>query len=265
MTLENRHYKDEIQDLIDDRLDESLRGEVEDHLETCEACRNERQNLQWVKEQLRTKVEIREVPPDVQAAVAKALDDEDRETTPAPSPWWKRHPIAVAASILLVFLAVLSALFLQEPDLPSAAAADFRHYRQGDIALERTTESTTELESFFRQQGISFETRVFDLGMMDYAVVGGRVLDLAGRQSAFFVYRSSDGKTLVCRMYEGHTRELPTGAELRENDDIVFHIYRDGDVTTVFWQEGDVTCVLVSDIAAEEVIQLAFAKAVKIL
>ena len=73
MTLDNRHYKDEIQDLIDGRLDERLRGEVEDHLETCEACRNERRNLEWVKEQLRTKVETRELPSDVQAAITNAL------------------------------------------------------------------------------------------------------------------------------------------------------------------------------------------------
>jgi hypothetical protein len=32
----------------------------------------------------------------------------------------------------------------------------------------------------------------------------------------------------------------------------------------VFWQEGDVVCVLSSDAPSEAVIQLAFAKAVKV-
>ncbi len=35
-------------------------------------------------------------------------------------------------------------------------------------------------------------------------------------------------------------------------------------LTVVFWQEGAVTCVLTSDISPEEVVQLAFAKAVKV-
>ena len=35
----------------------------------------------------------------------------------------------------------------------------------------------------------------------------------------------------------------------------------EGGLTAVFWQEGAVVCVLVSDIETEEVVQLAFAKA----
>jgi hypothetical protein len=37
---------------------------------------------------------------------------------------------------------------------------------------------------------------------------------------------------------------------------------RDG-VTSVFWQEGTVVCVLASDLPREEVVQLAYAKAMK--
>ena len=54
------------------------------------------------------------------------------------------------------------------------------------------------------------------------------------------------------------------GATLRENKGIRFYIYRVNGLTAAFWQEGAVTCVLTSDIASEEVIQLAFAKAVKV-
>jgi hypothetical protein len=43
-----------------------------------------------------------------------------------------------------------------------------------------------------------------------------------------------------------------------------FLIYRRGALTLVFWQEGDVICVLASDIAPEAAVALAFAKAVKL-
>jgi hypothetical protein len=40
-----------------------------------------------------------------------------------------------------------------------------------------------------------------------------------------------------------------------------FVIYERRGVTLVFWMEGDVMCVLSSDIGREEVVGLAFAKA----
>jgi hypothetical protein len=65
-------------------------------------------------------------------------------------------------------------------------------------------------------------------------------------------------------MYAGTVAALPAGAVERENKGIRFYIYEKKDLTMVFWQEGTVVCVLASDIGAEQVIQLAFAKAMKI-
>ncbi|MGH9847469.1 MAG: hypothetical protein ACREEM_52925, partial [Blastocatellia bacterium] len=96
-------------------------------------------------------------------------------------------------------------------------------------------------------------------------LVGGRVHQLTNRQSALFVYRGKDNRILICQMYPGQVTELPSsGASLRENKGTRFYIYRVNGLTVVFWQEGAVTCVLTSDSNPEEVIQLAFAKAVKI-
>ena len=121
------------------------------------------------------------------------------------------------------------------------------------------------LERFFSTSGIAFNTRVFDLAMMNYRLVGGRAHQLLKRQSALFVYRGKANQLLLCQMYPGPVTELPTaGAILRENKGIRFYIYRVNGLTIAFWQEGTVTCVLASDIAPEEVIQLAFAKAMKV-
>ena len=81
------------------------------------------------------------------------------------------------------------------------------------------------------------------------------------RSRALFVYRGPANEKLVCQMFVGQVDELPKGATLRENKGIKFYTYQSNGVTAVFWQEGTVVCVLVSDIAPEEVVQLAFAKA----
>lgn len=63
-------------------------------------------------------------------------------------------------------------------------------------------------------------------------------------------------------MYEGNVRDLSGAPEVRRRGNFTFLVYRMRDRTQVFWQEGNV-CVLVSDIPGEDVIQLAFAKAMK--
>ena len=57
---------------------------------------------------------------------------------------------------------------------------------------------------------------------------------------------------------------MPPPDETRDHEGIRFRIYRRGELTLAFWQEGDVLCVLASDADSEHVIQLAFAKAVKV-
>jgi len=148
--------------------------------------------------------------------------------------------------------------------LPSKVAQDFRDYKNGKLALTLKTQDPEEMETFFAEEGVSFKTRVFDLGMMNYRLLGGRVHQLIHRHSAFFVYNGEDGNILVCQMYLGRINDLPAGALRRENKGIQFYIYRMNGLTVAFWQEGTVTCVLTSDIVSEELLQLAFAKAVKV-
>jgi hypothetical protein len=149
--------------------------------------------------------------------------------------------------------------------LPAAVERDFRAHQAGTLPLSLRTGEVGEMERFFSTSGLAFDTRVFDLGMMNYRLAGGRVHQLAGRPSALFAYQGKDGQVLLCQMYPGSAAELPPeGAALRENNGIRFNAYRLNGLTAVFWHEGSVVCVLASDIEPEEVIQLAFAKAVKI-
>ena len=102
-----------------------------------------------------------------------------------------------------------------------------------------------DLERAFAAQDLGFDTRVFDLAMMDYRVVGGRVHRLAGRPSALFVYQQAATRArLLCQMYAGVMDELPATGEVLEHRGIRFQVYRSGGVTAVFWPEGPIICVL---------------------
>jgi anti-sigma factor RsiW len=252
---DTRHFDDEIQDLLDGRLGEAERTQIEEHLAACEACSAARDRLVAVKTAAWRALRAQEVPSRVSAAIAAALDLEQS------APRRRRWRIAAAAVALAAIAGLV--MLVRRPALPDAAASDFARIADGTLALETSTSDAATLERFFETRGIPFRTRVLDLGMMGYRLIGGRIQSLAGRRSALFVYRGPEGRLLVCEMYLGTLEELPDDARRFEHGGFEFLAYRRGGSTQVFWQEGEVTCVLVSDAPLEEVVSLAKAKAMK--
>ena len=264
MPIPPRHFAEELDALLDGRLDAGARAEVEAHLDGCARCRREMEALRWTKTFAAGRFAAPDAPADLREKILRSLRAQavaDVVIAP-PLSVWRRHAFALACAAAILLAAVVAGLVVfRRPSLPAAVAADFTAYRSHELALDATTGDVKEMEAFFASQGVPFDTRVFDLGMMDYRLVGGRVHRLGGAASALFVYRGKAGEELLCQMFAGRVASLPAGAERRENKGIEFYVYRSGGKTAVFWQEGAIVCVLVSDIAPEKVVQLAFAKA----
>src|SRR5213593_121160 len=251
---------EEIQDFADGRLTPARREDLEAHLATCPQCARELEKLRWVKEGT-ARLPMHEPPPDLPARIAQALDREDRRGSHA-SPL--RRYLLPAAGVLAAAAAVVILVSRGPRDLPSAVARDFAAYGRAVLSLDTASSNGPALERYFARHGLAFRTRVFDLGMMGYRLVGARLHRLDGRPSALFAYRGAADRTLVCQMFEGSLHELPQGGEARVHDGIEFRIFQEHGLTIVFWMEGSVVCVLVSDAPGEAVVQLAYAKAVKV-
>lgn len=248
------HYRDELQELLDRRLDAEREREVRSHLDGCPECRQELEALGWVKG-LMAAVPEQPLALDLEAAIRQRLDAEDRR-----SPLPRRAFLAAAAS-LVVGAATAWWIRRSRETLPAAVARDYALFRTGGLPLEVRSARPEEIEGLFRERGIAFRTRVLDLAMMRYELEGGRAHRLGGRPSALFVYRGPGARTLVCQMYEGRLDELPPADEVREHSGFRFEIYSRPPVTLVFWQEGSVVCVLAGDFDGEEIVALAFEKA----
>ena len=262
MAVDEQHPREAIKDLLDGRIDAQTRGDVESHLSRCEQCREELEGLRAVKRVVAEHFEAQQAPESLRASVLAALDKEDAAAQARGGTRYRPLRLALAFGLPLLLVAIAAWLYALRPaDLPSLVAHDDGDFKARVVELGSRTDDGAELESFFRRQGIEFETRVFDLGMMGYRLVGGRVHELAGDPSAAFVYRGPDGQYLLCQMFRGRPEQLPEADEVREHNGIRFHIYRKDGVTLAFWKEGSVLCVLASDIDSEELIQLAFAKA----
>jgi len=140
---------------------------------------------------------------------------------------------------------------------------DFVAYGAAKLTLDTASADGPALERYFSRRGLAFRTRLFDLRMIGYNLIGGRVHRLNRRPSALFAYRGPNGQKLVCEMYEGRTADLPSGGEAVSHGGIEFRIFRRQGFTMVFWQEGPVVCVLVSNAPTQDVVAFAYAKAAK--
>ena len=71
-----RHFKDELQDFLDGRLDAALSSEVQHHLETCETCRREYAALYWTKQVAAQRCAAAPAPADLRASILHSLRTE---------------------------------------------------------------------------------------------------------------------------------------------------------------------------------------------
>jgi anti-sigma factor RsiW len=255
------HDGEKIQALLDGALSGEESARVTAHVETCASCGNELRAMRWVKSVAAGASEI-PLPGGLRETVRRALELEERRgrRVGLRSVGWRLAAVLVVAS----GAAIATKAFFTDPDAPRRAARDFRAVRSGELQLLVRTTDDARLERFFEEARMPFAPRVIDLSMQSYRVAGGTVQAFLGSASTLVAYESEGGALVICQMYEGDVRELPRGAELRVHDGIEFYVFRRDGLTAVFWQEGAVTCVLTSDIDAETLIRLAFAKAIKV-
>jgi anti-sigma factor RsiW len=164
---------------------------------------------------------------------------------------------AAAAAVVAVF-------FLARPqrtDPFSQAARDWKSWKSGTLHLEIRSENPAALSRFFSERGIGFPVAAASLKIPGYRLIGARVHSLAGRPSAFSVYRGRDGEILVCQMYEGPLGVLPAGSRVVESGGVRVHAFERSNLSVVLWQDGPIVCALVSDGAFEDVVRLALARA----
>jgi anti-sigma factor RsiW len=265
---ERPHFDLELQDLLDARLGPAEEARVRTHVNECAQCRSELEQLRRGRDFARS-LSATELSADLLADVVRQLD--------SAAPRERRRAISRRRLVLYGLSAAAAGLFAaiyarRGRDLPGEVIETFERFKTGRGSLDLTTSDPVRLEQFF-QNRLAFHTRVFDLGMMGYSLIGGRIGSLAGRPTASYVYAGPDGRRLQCQMYLGTTAELPSPSERRVDKGTTFLIYSrnaflgsavSGSAhTAVFWSEGDVVCVLVSDVPAEDTIALAIAKAAK--
>ena len=284
------HPEETLQDYVDGRLSGAAAAQVQAHLDDCAACRAVRDELVAARDAAATLRVDAPMPADLLASVQRALDAEvgrpavvtttaepaagasgapSADLTVIPSEatrarwaatrrrrWWA---VAAAAAALVAYLMLGNRT--APLDVPAQAARDLGAVGSRSLPLEMQTSDAAALERYFADAPNGPRVRVIDLGMTGIPLDGGVRHTIGGRPSALYSYRTPSGARLVCQMYAGRLSDLPPPDSARDNNGFHFQVYTRGAVTVVFWQEGDLVCVLASELPAGEVIALAFAKA----
>ena len=252
------HWSERIDDLVTGELPQGQREELERHLSSCEACQAELDALRALRGATRQLAAATAVPAGLDAAVRAGLDSAPRVS---PRPARARGTwLALAAAVVIAAAAVVWFRAPAAEDLPGAAIRSYQLHRVGQLPLAVKTVDEGVLQRFFERQ-LDFPARVIDLRMMEYGLIGGRVHELQGRPTALYVYRGPDGRVVLCQMLLGALEELPPADETYEERGFTFRVYRRGGRPAVFWLEGQVLCILVSDMPSPELLALAREKA----
>lgn len=260
MSERSGHPGVRLQELLDGRLTGEERASVERHLVECRGCRAELAALRWTRERMAALSTV-PAPPGLAARVREALDAEDAAAGRR-LPLW----LPLAAAALVIALVTVPLWWARRADAVDEVREDLAAVVAGTVGLEARSLTASELEAWFAGRGIPFEVRVFDLGGMAFDLVGGRVGRVGGAPSALFAYRGPQGALVVCQMYPGTLPAAESPGEIHVRDDgVEFVTVRREGAVLVFWEEGEVICVLASEELPEDQVRaLAFAKAVRV-
>jgi anti-sigma factor RsiW len=256
------HPVDRLVDLVDDRLGDVEAADVRQHLAACAECRRE---LEWItagQSAARLARQNDTAPADVRSRLTTALDDLDAAAASAGRARVSRRAmwagLATAAALVLYVVGPWRA---RTGDPVDRARAQYVALRGNATALTMRTSDAGTLERYFNQSTGGPRIRVIDLGMMGWTIEGGLKGGAGNVPVAVYAYRSSTGADLVCQMYPGRLTDLPEADDVRRENGFEFRTYTRAGTTLVFWQEGELVCVLAADLPTAEVVALAVAKA----
>src|SRR5712692_2049656 len=184
--MTEEHFDLELQDLLDGRLAPAERARVQAHVDGCARCQAELEDVRRGRELARRGLSSADLPPGLLGDLLKRID----AATPSAhrAALGRRRFLAYGAGAVAAGL--LAVVYLRRRrDLPSEAIEAYQAFQAGGRSLEVTTSDPAVLERFF-QTHLAFRTRVFDLAMMNYRLIGGRTDQLSGRETALYMYAS---------------------------------------------------------------------------
>jgi len=261
----------EAEDLITALVDGELAGPeqeaLESHLRGCAHCREVLAQEKVVRQKIRGHAAALSAPTSLRQ---KILADERHFPERSPS-WWDnlwRRPVLAAGAIAGLILAIALPTFfaLKPPNAPLAAAAleTYDRFARGELPVERTENPKEVVAQLTKAVGGEFHPMGYDFSTVDLKPVAGLVREINGRKILIAIYQGPGG-TLFCYTFFGSEADAPADAArfVDAAQKMSFYAFSQGKVNAVLHREGQIICILASEMPMDNLLALARSKARK--
>ena len=262
---------EEAQELITALVDRELldpeRGSLESHLRQCSHCRFTVEQEQLVKQMIHSRAERMRAPGELRDRIIadRRIFPEKSGTRRRGLPWLLPNLARPALAAALLLTIALPAFFLLKPagePIAAVALETYDLFAKGELSVRRTDNPDEIVEQLTREVGGHFHPMGYDLTSMHLRPVAGLVREIQGRKILVAIYQGTGG-TLFCYTFFGSEKDAPPSAAkfFDPVKKMNFYSFSRGGVNAVFHREGEIICILASEMPMEELLALAKSKA----
>lgn len=264
---------DEAQELItalvDQELDQAKRLTLEAHLKECAGCRL------GFEEELALKQKIRRAGARMHAPALlrdKILSDRRifRAKRRSARQWletlWPASPVYQSALALTVLvLLIVPAYYLSNrisQPVALAALESYDLFARGQLPVQPAQTSDQIVRELTQAVGGRFHPMGYDLSAVNLRPVAGVLRETNGRKILVAIYQG-EGGSLLCYTFLGSEADAPPNSARFFDSDMKmnFYAFSRAGINAVLHREGDVICILASEMPMDELLALVKSKA----
>jgi hypothetical protein len=251
--------------LVDNEVSDLEQSLIQGHLKECSRCRWAYENERALKREIHNVGITMTAPANLKKKILTdhGILPNEREI----STGWKEllffrpfdHPAFAFALVLVVLLPII--YFFMQPHngrISLAALQTQSKIVRGELLL-RTAKSQKELRDWqIRAVNGKFAPMEYDLSARRLQPVGGLVQDIDGRKMLVTVYDGT-GQSITCFTFLGTEEDAPEDATpfFDQDRNVKFYTFSRNGYNAVLHRENNVICLLVSNMPAQELLQVA--------
>lgn len=251
--------------LVDNELDQGERSALEAHLNECSGCRLAFEEELDLKRKIRQAGERMHAPALLRNRILsdrRIFPEKRRSARQWLKTLWPASPVyQTALALAVLVLLLLPTYYLSNRISQTVALAAFETYdsfRRGELPVERTQNSGEIVGRLTRAVDGRFHPMGYDLSAMNMRPVAGVVREIDGRKILVAIYQG-EGGSLLCYTFLGSEADAPPNSARFFDPDkkMNFYAFSRAGINAVLHREGDVICILASEMPMDELLALA--------